>query len=461
MDVKMYFWEFWEIFFGNFGKFFWEITNRMYYLENRDNRVYFRTYEVDERGYSLTRHPHNYGYFMEDEVKNMVVGKYQEEIGKMNEWVDEQREYLNSLPLETKAGLLLYKKYPHIFRDGFKPLELLESTNSDLRQLFESLPSSDQILRYRLLIGQALKFAPSIPWDIVCYSKIRNDEPFLLIRVDEGKNEFKIDKRQRIIYLDAILECQNEFILMEEREVEIVEAIDDEKLLYINARKETLEEIGLDIQNLTTFRAVIDFPLYQQKEFNILDPFNAYMIVPKAHGLVGSGSLIFCREDNTLLLFQRSYRGDFGGTWAGAGGAIGESRTIVYKTHFIFRTYIYEITLLQKKIWQGLDLPRLNYEHTSFGWFPLDSIWSQLHDFSNPQSLTIPEAVTIFLRTYESQIPIQISSLADRQTIIHKKKYPLYIFNPTSHLYELILPGTAYTLWHFYHTILHLTSSTP
>ena len=146
-------------------------------------------------------------------------------------------------------------------------------------------------------------------------------------------------------------------------------------------------------------------------------------------------------------MFQRSFLGDFGGTWAAVGGAIGENRVPIYKSQFIFRTYIIDIPLNLKRIWNATNLPRINYEHLTYHWFTIDEILSQLEDFGNFDNYSESDRVTNFLRAYTSQIPLASTSLDIRKKILHYGKFAIYLKNPYSHLYELIIPGMSYALW--------------
>jgi 8-oxo-dGTP pyrophosphatase MutT (NUDIX family) len=221
-----------------------------------------------------------------------------------------------------------------------------------------------------------------------------------------------------------------------------------------------MEETGIDVasmKHLTT----IDFPLWNQKEYclSLTTQNEAHVLVPTAHGVAASGSLFICREDNTVLLFQRSFLGDFGGTWAGVGGAIGEDRAPVYKTLFKFRTYVYSVSKVQKRMWEGKSLPRINYEHLTYQWVNLDELFNQIKDFDifytklDSKNLAIDldkDEVTRFLRAYTAQIPLAATSMDIRRKLLGQGKFSLYIRNPYSRLYELILPGAAYTLWKLY-----------
>ena len=444
----------------------------MYTLKDSNIVIKLGQYEIDDRGYLLSKHPYNYGYFRN------IHGGNDKYVEKLNFWVDKQREYCKLLPLETQSGLLLLQSQigNNAFRNTLDPLEMIENSNGDIRQLFETVPCLEQINRYSNLIQEAIINCPKIPFDleIITNTEMINDDNFLLLKaqtletldnvemLEKRYNKIIIKKGTSLIYMNCIFGIKRMFLFDRDAFIEdnvVVEgvhdkfhtrtlAIDDDALLYMNAKKETLEESEINIENMGPPLCVVDFPLHLQKEYCGENIYNANVIVPRAHGIVGSGTLFVCREDKTMLLFQRSYIGDFGGTWAGTGGAIGEDRTVVYKSSFMFRTFIYELSKKQKVIWKGLDLPRINYEHSQHEWFDYGTILSQLDKFGNPDDYNVSDKVTRFLRAYETQIPMTLPSLECKENILSTGKFPLYIYNQNSKKYELIIPGTSYTIWH-------------
>lgn len=421
---------------------------------------YIENYEIDERMYTLSRHPYNYGYF------TSLTNNNYELIEAMNKWIDNQREYFNNLPLETKSGLLLLQKNPELFKNGFDPLKFIEMNNIDIRNLFEITPSINQINRYKILIQKAIEKSPPIPNTIEISIDNTNDNDgnnFLLFKNIKNSKFVKIKKGTPLICMNsifqiknlyllqigAVVDTNNEVIISNTPNFENINPIEDDLLLYMNARKETLEESGIDINNNGKLIGHIDYPLYLQKEYCLNDSYNTYIISPIANGIVASGTIFLCRDDKSILLFQRSYNGDYGGTWAGTGGAIGEDSTIIYKTKFIYRTYIFEISAIEKKILKGLDLPRINYEHNNFSWFDYSPILNQLGDFPDVSSFDSQIKVTKFIRTYDSQIPTILNSIDRRIQILENDKFTIYVNSPnTTNTYELLIPSTSYTLWH-------------
>lgn len=456
----------------------------------------------DERGWSLSRHPANHGKFSRS-------GLTHSEFDCVNEWVNQQKLYIQSLSLDTKAGLLLLQRYPRAFDEDIDQLAILNDSSSDdtvvfLKELFEIVPSIETIQRYKYLVQSAILNAPVIPVNVYAFLS----KPVLpgvgfkvgqgfgvpsfltgyfvdsLVNLNKDTIKIKLDKGTTLLYMDAGFSSGNRIFLpmgvslivddissdanqtkqiltvhpdssnlpLEYGDIPEKLRKSDDTIFYENAVRETMEETGIDISHMTPV-TTIDFPLYDQKEYcvSLHTQNEAHVLVPTAHGVAASGSLFICKDDNTVLLFQRSFLGDFGGTWAGVGGAIGEDRAPVYKTLFKFRTYVYSVSKLEKRMWEGKSLPRINYEHLTYQWISLDDLFNQIKDFEIASlNATQKDEVTRFLRAYTAQIPLAATSMDIRKKLLSQGKFSLYIRNPYSRLYELILPGAAYTLWKLY-----------
>lgn len=436
---------------------------------------------VGERGWSLSKHPGNHGKFS-------IEGLTNNEFRIINEWVNLQKEYIQKLSLDTKAAILLCQTYPRAYDEDLNTLSLLSEKDEKLRELIELVPSSEVILRYKYLVQNAILNAPLLPIDVIVYAKLytkmgikvntKAEFPsFIHAYITELKNNnidlllIKLKIGSRCLYMDAGFGNGNEILLPIGTEL-YVESINNNKILtypilkstkydkldekyiitddvifYENAKKESLEETSIDISAIGKITHIIDYPLYKQIEYCSSSTYDSYVLVPTAHGIAASGTLFICSEDKKILLFQRSFLGDFGGTWASVGGAIGENRVPIYKTQFIFRTYIIDIPLSIKRLWNAKNLPRINYEHLTYHWFDINEILPQLDDFGNFDDYIESKRVTNFLRTYTSQIPLASTSLDIRKKILHYGKFAIYVKNPYTHLYELIIPGMSYALW--------------
>lgn len=451
----------------------------------------------DERGWSLSRHPANHGKFSRS-------GLTHSEFDCVNEWVNRQKLYIQSLSLDTKAGLLLLQRYPRAFDEDIDQLAILNDSSSDdtvvfLKELFEIVPSIETIQRYKYLVHTSILNAPPIPINAYAFmskpglnSGFKVGQGFTVPSfvtayfVDSFNSDtikIKLDKGTTLLYMDAGFSSGNRIFLpmgislivddisSDSNQTKQILTVrldssnlpleygsipenmlkSDDTIFYENAVRETMEETGIDISHMTPI-TTIDFPLYNQKEYclSLHTQNEAHVLVPTAHGVAASGSLFICKDDNTVLLFQRSFLGDFGGTWAGVGGAIGEDRAPVYKTLFKFRTYVYPVSKLEKRMWEGKSLPRINYEHLTYQWISLDDLFNQIKDFDGFSHNTKTDEVTRFLRAYTAQIPLAATSMDIRKKLLSQGKFSLYIRNPYSRLYELILPGAAYTLWKLY-----------
>lgn len=458
---------------------------------------------VDDRGWSLSRHPGNYGKFTFDKLSN-------DEFKNINEWVELQRIYIQSLSLDTKAAILLFERYPRIYDEDVDNNQLLNEEDDNIKELFEIIPSKEIIKKYKYLISIAILNAPKLPFNIILYSKLYKNmgiviggttkypsfiySSFVLPHTskcmsdmeEKGKSinvipDFIIinmDQNIPLLYMDAGFNNGNKVILpidillnidkiIDSNNINIRNLIntyptynsidyiylnketllDNDTIFYENAKKETLEETMIDISNTGKIVEIVDYPLYKQKEYCKTQYNETYVLVPTSRGVAGSGIIFICKEDKTILFFQRSFLGDFGGTWATVGGAIGEIRVPVYKSKFIFRTYIINISLDDKKIWGMKNLPKLNHEHLTYHWFNFEEILSQLSSFGNFNDFNETDRITKFLRAYTSQIPLALTSFKMINKIFNYGKYGIYLKNPISSLYELVLPGTSYTLW--------------
>ena len=448
---------------------------------------------VGDRGWSLSKHPGNHGKFLDQGLTNY-------EYLKINRWVEEHQKYIQSLSLDTKAGIMLWGRYSRVYNEDVNQMTLLNENDENLKELFEIVPNGETVERYKYLVNAAILNAPGTPFPVYVYKILTPGKAIKIKQVSEyesfveasfvppekeGKKKkdllrIKLESMTKCLYLDAgfgygnkillpigtkiyissinvisdnkdwksIIDCKLKFKNDKYTVVPKKYIKSDDQIFYENARKETLEETAIDIQNTGKIVEYIDFPLFEQKEYCSNYLHEAHVLVPKAHGAAASGTLFLCPEDRTILLFQRSFLGDFGGTWAGIGGAIGEERAPVYKTKFKFRCYIVEINLKTKRLWKAKNLPRINYEHLTYNWFSYDEILSQLKDFGSYHDYLEQERVTNFLRAYTSQIPLASSSLSDvRKKVLKYGKFAIYLQNKTNNMYELILPGTSYTLW--------------
>lgn len=456
-------------------------------IDSKYNKLY--PIYVGDRGWSLSRHPGNHGKFL-------FQGLCEKDYEKITKWVDQQQNYIQSLSLEIKAGIMLWKRYSRAYNEEMTTNSLLTERDEKLEELFEMIPNQNTIERYKYLVQHSILHSPIIPIHTITYTtwgsntsikigQALKSKSFIEASFLEPKNPDKsrdlivilLDKYTSCIYMDSGFGTGNKILLPIGTQL-IVEDINiknnewstiikaraifeksnydqppdnffksDDTIFFENARKETLEETGIDINNSGKIIDTIDFPLHKQKEYCSSYLHDAYLLVPTSHGAAASGTLFICPEDRTILLFQRSFQGDFGGTWAGVGGAIGEDRAPVYKTKFTFRTYIIEISLNTKRLWKAKKLPRINYEHLTYSWFKFDDILTQLKDFGDFNEYQETERVTNFLRAYTSQIPIASNTLDIRAKILKYGKFAIYLKNRHTHIYELVLPGAAYTLW--------------
>jgi hypothetical protein len=440
---------------------------------------------VGDRGWSLSRHPGNHGKFS-------MQGLTDTQFKSINNWVDKQQKYIQALSLDAKAAIVLWRCYPRVYEEDLDSISLLTEDDEKLRELFELIPSKEIIHRYKHLIQHAILNAPSLTLPSIIFTKLYPGVP---IRVNSASKfpsfvqasfiqpsdlndliSIKLEMNIKCLYMDAGFGNGNEILLPigTDLHVDTIQTInkkknliistpifnpttydilpdnyikDDDTTFYENAKKESIEETSIDISTVGKIINTIDYPLYKQKEYNSSSLYESYVLVPTAHGVSASGTLFICSEDKTILLFQRSFLGDFGGTWAGVGGAIGENRVPTYKTKFVFRTYIIDIPLNLKRIWAATNLPRINYEHATYHWFSISEILPQMNDFGNFEDYPESERVTNFLRTYTSQIPLASASLDVRKKILHYGKFAIYLKNPCSQLYELVIPGMSYALW--------------
>jgi len=146
-----------------------------------------------------------------------------------------------------------------------------------------------------------------------------------------------------------------------------------------------------------------------------------YKTATEYWGAKGAGCLFLCREDQTILLFQRSMDVEQPGTWGITGGAVKteELEDEFYQTtdeeleieeehyestavdetmeetgsfpnggeqllsfdfkdgSFTFRTHVFDLTLEEKNEWTPQIV--LNWENDSFQWFPINGLPSNLH----------------------------------------------------------------------------------
>ena len=351
-----------------------------------------RLYRYESCDPKYIEHPYNLGHLYSNNSNKKDI---------INDWVNQQREYIQNLSLEEKCSILLWIKHPEIYIDNLEAINLVIKSKYHEIHPDEDLPTPEQLSKYILLLRQLIRKAPILSFDVQLFNNnVNNDNG------NNGNNNFyelsfepinayssfeNIEEGKPCLYIGSLYSNDILFINNDvnennnvsdnviENNEEIVPLSNDEIYLS-NAIKETLEESNINISETGNIEGYVDFPLYLQLPY--IDQTNGlkYFKISTVHGTCASGSTILCRDDKTILCFIRQGK-DFNSTLAGVGGSIGESDTKVFNSKFNYRSYIVNVNKEEKEYIN--ETIKLNHESLLAAWLSLDEMIDQVASLNN------------------------------------------------------------------------------
>lgn len=323
-----------------------------------------------------------------------------------NEWVDVQREYILSLPLDIRDAIVRWDHNSQQFLD----------------------PSKHWMVG---LLDIALQDAPPLPMDLLVFKSLR-DISFLPSNVEDaiGRTyayesfyattvrrsyadafleisnyprmgnyimEIFVEQDTQCLYIQAYIDDIGELVLPRDCQIHILNIKDgedgaiilecktstcspivdrqgiapmDDDTWYLNNARLWIEwstALDPDQWNLDRW---IDIPVWDQKKIHMPGGTSPQYPSEPVRGAAGSGILIMC-NDGTFLSLRRESGLDepYDGSWdVPGGGTSGENHPI--KAHYVYRMYVFHIRRdLKKRLSKQIKIQEDTYD--LWKWLPI------------------------------------------------------------------------------------------